>query len=108
MQCYATHVRKNALSECRRKFGELKDLFVLRPIFDAHSIETISLTLEFSGDVDQLGLSVVRDEASRLKVKLPIRRIMRKNSPPSHDSQGTNSEVKGYLFLDKISEKENN
>ncbi|MPQ83836.1 hypothetical protein F0170_07465 [Pseudomonas sp. MAFF 730085] len=81
---------------------------MLRPIFDAHSIETISLTLEFSGDVDQLGLSVVRDEASRLKVKLPIRRIMRKNSPPSHDSQGTNSEVRGYLFLDKISEKENN
>lgn len=79
---------------------------MLKPVFDAHSIESISLTCEFSGEVDHVGLTVIKDEASRLKVKLPIRRIMRKSIQTAHDAQSPNEEVKGYLFLNKNLERE--
>lgn len=79
---------------------------VLKPVFDAHSIESISLTCEFSGDVDHVGLTVIKDEASRLKVKLPIRRIMRRSTQAAHDAQSPSEDVKGYLFLNKHLEKE--
>ncbi|MFP3925333.1 TIGR04255 family protein [Pseudomonas sp. W5-36] len=79
---------------------------MLKPISEAHSIESISLICEFSGEVDGNGLAVVRDEASRLKVKFPIRRTIRKGRPDAHDPQGSLPDVVGHAYINKLADKE--
>lgn len=86
--------------------SERKEIFVLKPISEAHSIESISLICEFSGEVDGNGLATVRNEASRLKVKFPIKRTIRKGRPDAHDPQGSSPDVVGHAYVNKSAEKE--
>lgn len=51
---------------------------MLKPILDVHSIEAISLTCQYDGEVNSVGLSVIKEEASRLKLKYQSRRVARR------------------------------
>lgn len=81
---------------------------MLKPFFEAHSIEAITLTCEFDGEVDAHGLTAVKDEASRLKLKYSTRRVARKSVSAAPDNHSSPPEVRGYLFLNKDGEKEKN
>ncbi|MEE5088364.1 TIGR04255 family protein [Pseudomonas alliivorans] len=79
---------------------------MLKPISEAHSIESISLICEFSGEVDASGLAMVRTESSRLKGRFPIKRTIRKGRPDAHDPQGSSPDVVGHVYVNKLAEKE--
>ncbi|WP_158238182.1 TIGR04255 family protein [Pseudomonas sp. 382] len=79
---------------------------MLKPIFEAHSIESISLTCEYDGAVDAHGLSVIKDEGSRLKLKYSARRVARKSANPNAENHSSQPEVKGYLFLNRDGDRE--
>ncbi|WP_152666433.1 hypothetical protein [Pseudomonas putida] len=79
---------------------------MLKPINSAHSIETISLSCEYDGDVSSVGLSVIKEEATRLKLKYQHRRVARR-SPSSSDSLSSDKpEIFGYLFSSKDGERD--
>ncbi|WP_146041255.1 hypothetical protein [Pseudomonas sp. MPR-ANC1] len=79
---------------------------MLKPMLDAHSIESITLTCEYDGDVSSVGLSVIKEEASRLKLKYQNRRIARRpvNQGDSFSSEA--ADILGYSFLSKDSERD--
>ncbi len=85
---------------------EPKEFSVLKPISEAHSIESISLICEFSGEVDGNGLAAVKNDAVRLKSRFPIRRTMRKARPDAHDPQTPSADVVGHVYINKSSDKE--
>lgn len=81
---------------------------MLKPLFDTHSIEAISVTCEFTEDVSSAGLEIIRAEAKRLQTKLPYRRVRRKaaQNMPSHDLTASAPAVVGYMFYSKTKDEE--
>ncbi|MDG9884087.1 TIGR04255 family protein [Pseudomonas sp. GD04058] len=78
---------------------------MLKPKYEAHSIASISLTCEYDGEVDAHGLTALKDEMSRLKVKYKTRRVARKSNTGDSTSS---AEVRGYMFLNKDGDEEIN
>ena len=83
-----------------------KDHQVLRPMLDAHSIESVTLTCEYDGDINSAGLSVIKEEASRLKLKYQNRRIARRPSGQGDSFNSEQADILGYSFLSRNSEKD--
>lgn len=79
---------------------------MLKPINSAHSIESISLACEYDGDVSSVGLSLIKEESNRLKLKYQHRRVARRSSQSSDSLSSSGLEVFGYLFISKDGEKE--
>ncbi|MEE4947095.1 hypothetical protein PS689_00575 [Pseudomonas fluorescens] len=81
---------------------------MLKPFFEKHSIEAISLLCEFSGEVDRAGLDFVRGEAKLIQRRLPFRRIKRRApaGAAAHELTASQPEVVGYMFLQKAHDEE--
>lgn len=81
---------------------------MLKPQFDTHAIESISVTCEFTAEISAVGLDAIKVEAKRLQNRLPYRRIRRKagQGTSAHDSLGNPSEIVGYMFYSKNMEEE--
>lgn len=75
---------------------------MLKPLFDKHAIESISLLCEFDGEIEKAGLDLIRDESKAFQRKLPYRRIKRKGNaaPQSHETSHSPEPI-GYMFLQK-------
>lgn len=79
---------------------------MLKPILDVHSIEAISLTCQYDGEVNSVGLSVIKEEASRLKLKYQSRRVARRGGNHGDSFSSEASDIFGYSFVRKDSGRE--
>lgn len=81
---------------------------MLKPLFESHSIDAITILCEYTADVEKTGLDFIRGEAKLIQRKLPFRRVKRKGaaSLPSHDISAGQPEVLGFGFLQKVMDEE--
>jgi uncharacterized protein (TIGR04255 family) len=81
---------------------------VLKPLFDKHSIEAVTLLCEFTADIDKAGLDFIRGESKLLQRKLPYRRVKRRGvlGAAVHDLSAAQPEVLGFMFLQKTLDEE--
>lgn len=81
---------------------------MLKPQYDTHAIDAISVTCEFTSEVTAAGLETIRTEAKRLQSRLPYRRIRRKagQGVTTHEALTSAPEAVGYMFYSKNKDDE--
>ncbi|WGV21946.1 hypothetical protein QIY50_07030 [Pseudomonas putida] len=81
---------------------------MLKPQYDTHAIDSISVTCEFTSEVTAAGLETIRTEAKRLQNRLPYRRVRRKagQGVTAHEALTSAPEPVGYMFYSKNKDDE--